>query len=129
MDGTASSRISSEVEKSVFSTVHIPPHKPSTVQRHNYYVYIITNRSRRSLYIGVTNNLRKRLRQHHELAGTNLTWAGRYQCRFLVYYEEFKYIDQAIAREKQLKRWSRKKKDWLISTKNPDWRFLNDEYE
>jgi putative endonuclease len=47
----------------------------------------------------------------------------------LVYYEEFRYVDKAIAREKQLKRWSRKKKEWLIALKNPGWVFLNDHFK
>ncbi len=89
-----------------------------------YYVYIITNKSKRSFYIGVTFNLRVRMSYHIRNVGTSNSWAGHYRCQFLVYYESFKYINDAILSEKQLKGWSRKKKEWLIRMKNPDWEFL-----
>jgi putative endonuclease len=101
----------------------------STVSNNTYYIYIITNASRRSLYIAVTNSLKTRLEQHYLSRGSSSTWAGRYYCYFLVYYEEFVYINNAIRREKQLKGWSRKKKEILISRKNPEWRFLNSDFD
>lgn len=79
------------------------------------------------MYIGVTNAISSRVLEHGLNAGNAKTFAGRYHCYFLVYYEEFKYVNDAILREKQLKRWSRKKKDDLIKTMNPDLRFLNQE--
>jgi len=97
------------------------------MKQHQYWVYIITNKSKSTLYIGVTNNLKNRLRQHYENRGINKTFAGRYFCYHLVYFEFYKYIEDAINREKQLKKWSRKKKKWLIEQKNKNWDFLNDE--
>jgi len=95
----------------------------------SYYIYIITNASKKSLYIGVTNSLKTRLEQHYTSRGTTLSWAGRYYCYFLIYYEEFRYINDAIRREKQLKKWSRKKKEVLIERMNPDWKYLNSDFD
>ena len=92
---------------------------------YNFYVYITTNPDRSALYIGVTNDLRRRLYEHTENKGNPKTFAGRYYCYNLVYFEEFQYIHDAIAREKELKGWNRSKKEALIKTKNPDWAFLN----
>jgi putative endonuclease len=93
--------------------------------RHLYYVYIVTNPDKNVLYIGVTNNLELRLAEHYFNKGTPKTFAGNYYCYNLVYYEEFQYIRDAIAREKELKRWRRAKKEALIKTKNPNWDLLN----
>jgi putative endonuclease len=75
------------------------------------YVYIATNKSR-TLYIGVTNNLERRLWEHKQKTGSK--FAARYNITRLVYYEEFADIRDAIAREKQLKGWRRDKKIDLI---------------
>jgi putative endonuclease len=77
------------------------------------------------LYIGVTNNIERRLSEHYFNKGDSRTFAGKYYCYNLIYYEEFQYVRDAIAREKELKAWSRKKKDDLIRTKNYDMSFLN----
>jgi putative endonuclease len=95
---------------------------------HTYYVYLVTNPSRTTLYLGVTNNLAARLYEHYSNRGNEYTWAGKHYCYNLVYYEVFQYIDKAIDREKQIKRWSRKKKNDLINRVNPSWKFLNDEF-
>ena len=92
---------------------------------HLYYVYILTNPERAVLYIGVTNNLGPRLAEHYFNRGNSKTFAGKFYCYNLVYFEEFQYIHDAIAREKELKGWNRSKKDALIKTKNPEWTFLN----
>lgn len=94
---------------------------------HNYFVYIITNPDKTVLYIGVTNDLKRRLFEHEENKGKTNTFAGKYYCYKLLYFEYFSDINHAIEREKQLKKWSRKKKEFLIGTKNPKWNFLNDE--
>ena len=97
---------------------------------HNYYVYILTNSFRTVLYVGVTNNLSRRLNEHKEdSTGPKKSFAGKYKCFFLIYWERFQYIQHAIAREKEIKGWSRKKKEDLIATFNPSWRFLNSEVE
>jgi putative endonuclease len=95
------------------------------IRRHLYYIYIVTNPERTVLYTGVTNNLARRLGEHYLNRGDPKTFAGKYYCYNLVYYEEFYYILNAIAREKEIKGWSRKKKLNLIKSKNPDWTFLN----
>jgi putative endonuclease len=94
-----------------------------------YSVYILTNYTKTVLYIGVTNNLEQRLIEHyldsqHELSNK---FTARYKAFYLVYHESFKYIKDAIAREKEIKKWRREKKDNLINTTNPDRIFLNEE--
>jgi putative endonuclease len=93
---------------------------------HTYYIYILTNKSRTVFYTGVSNNLRQRLKQHQEniLLG-NKTFASRYNVEFLLFYEKFTWIQEAIAREKEIKGWDRNKKLQLIKTINPDLDFLN----
>ncbi len=93
----------------------------------NYYVYITTNPDKTVLYIGVTNDLKRRLFEHQENKGKPKTFAGRYYCYKLIYVEHFYDITHAIEREKQLKKWSRKKKENLLSGENPNWDFLNDQ--
>jgi putative endonuclease len=94
----------------------------------NHNVYIITNIGRTVLYTGVTNKLIQRLGEHRaDALGARHTFTGRYNCYYLVYWECFRYIDKAIAREKQIKGWSRAKKEALINDFNPQWEFLNDE--
>ena len=94
----------------------------------HYYVYILTNDYRTTLYIGVTNNLQKRIGQHYfDSQNAKKSFAGKYSCYHLVYYERFDNATAAIAREKELKKWRRKKKNTLISDFNPNWEFLNNE--
>ncbi len=94
----------------------------------NYYVYIITNKNKTTLYIGVTNNIQRRLSQHYfDSQNARKSFAGKYNCYYLLYYEVFENSNIAIAREKQLKKWRREKKEQLIATVNPNWDFLNDE--
>ncbi len=95
--------------------------------QHNYYVYMITNPDKTVLYTGVTNDLRRRLFEHQENKGKTTTFAGKYYCYNLVYFEHFQDIEHAIEREKQIKNWNRKKKEHLIEINNPNWGFLNDE--
>ncbi|AXY72905.1 GIY-YIG nuclease family protein [Paraflavitalea soli] len=92
---------------------------------HTYYVYILTNSNKTTLYIGVTNNLEQRIIEHYLNRGNSTSFAGKYFCHFLLYYESFGMIQAAIAREKELKRWSRHKKTILINITNPEWKFLN----
>ncbi|BFM44126.1 GIY-YIG nuclease family protein [Flavobacterium sp. CFS9] len=93
---------------------------------HTYYVYIITNKSKTVFYTGVTNNLRVRLSQHKENnANEKKTFASKYNVTYLLYYEKFTWIQEAIAREKVVKDWRREKKIELIKTINPDLDFLD----
>ena len=90
-------------------------------ERH-YYVYIMQSASRRALYIGMTNNLHRRVFQHkaHQCEG----FTDDYNATRLVYWESYDDVHKAIGREKQLKNWRRDKKLWLIATLNPKFRDL-----
>ena len=90
-----------------------------------YYVYITTNPGKTTLYIGITNELSKRLKEHHTNRGDTESFAGRYYCYKLIYYEVYKTSQKAIEREKELKKWRREKKETLINSVNPSWEFLN----
>ena len=90
-----------------------------------YYVYILTNKSTTVLYTGITNNLTRRIKEHYEHVGNKKTFCGRYRCFNLVYYEKFFNAHDAIAREKEIKTWSRGKKINLILSENKDFTFLN----
>jgi putative endonuclease len=92
---------------------------------HNYYTYITTNPRKTTLYIGITNDIIRRLDEHFQNAGLNSTFAGKYFCYNLVYYELYNDVNDAIAREKVLKGWTRDKKNNLIKSFNPEWKFLN----
>jgi putative endonuclease len=94
------------------------------IAKGNYYVYITTNPGKTVLYTGVTNDLKLRLQQHYQNRGNKRTFAGRYYCYRLLYFEVYTDINQAIAREKEIKNWSRERKEALIATKNPKWNFL-----
>ena len=97
------------------------------IASHNYYVYILTNKLKTILYIGVTNNLKERLYYHSNPEAHSKSFSHKYRCKYLIYFEHiFFEIEDAIKREKQLKKWNRTKKEWLINLKNPDWTFLND---
>lgn len=92
-----------------------------------YTVYIVTNKSKKVLYAGVTNSLEDRLIEHFLDQQDKLHFAGKYNCCYLVFYEDYKFINDAIDREKEIKGWLRQKKDNLISTFNPEWKFLNEQ--
>ena len=90
-----------------------------------YFVYILTNSHKNVLYTGVTNDLVRRVYEHkHHL--DKGSFSDRYNTEYLVYYEWTSDVKAAIEREKQIKSWSRKKKEKLINSKNPNW---NDLYE
>ena len=89
---------------------------------HNYSVYILTNKPKGSLYIGVTGGLDDRMERH--LKGYGSKFTSIYKLKRLVYFEEFQYIEDAITREKQLKNWHRQWKINLIEQDNPEWEDL-----
>ena len=93
---------------------------------HNYYVYILTNKNKTVLYTGVTNNLKQRLHFHCNPLPFSKAFTARYKCFYLIYYEHYSDIEISIQREKQVKGWSREKKEIMISEFNPKWKFLND---
>ena len=90
-----------------------------------YFTYITTNPGQTTLYVGITNSLSDRLKEHYENRGDPKTFAGRYYCYKLIYYEAYKTPMAAIRREKEIKKWRRKKKEELINAVNPNWNFLN----
>ena len=90
-----------------------------------YYVYIMTNKRNTVLYIGVTNDLKRRVYEHKEKLVSGFT--SKYNITKLVYYEEFEDIGNAILREKQLKDGSRQRKLQLVSGMNREWRDLYEE--
>ena len=92
---------------------------------HRYFIYILTNRHHTVLYVGVTNDLCRRINEHRTKIAS--VFATRYNVTKLVYFEEFDDVNAAIAREKQLKAGSRERKIELINSMNPDWRDLYDD--
>ena len=84
-----------------------------------YYVYVMTSKNNTTLYVGLTNNIERRLIEHQE--GLNFGFTRRYNLHKLVYFEELPGIFKAIKREKQLKWWRRAWKDDLIGSFNPEW--------
>ncbi|HMR99158.1 MAG TPA: GIY-YIG nuclease family protein [Anaerolineales bacterium] len=89
-------------------------------------VYIMTNQYNKVLYTGVTSNLFKRAHEHKDKIVAGFT--SRYNVTKLVYYEEFATMPEAIAREKQIKSGSRRKKIDLVNNKNPEWKDLYEEF-
>jgi putative endonuclease len=87
-----------------------------------YFVYLMTNFTRTVLYTGVSNSLERRVWQHKHGAVAGFT--KKYKCTNLVYFEAYAEIDQAIAREKQIKGWIRAKKNALVNSTNPGWKDL-----
>ncbi|MFC1225548.1 GIY-YIG nuclease family protein [Pedobacter sp. BG31] len=86
-------------------------------------IYIMTNYQRTTLYIGVTSDLRSRIYEHREKVYPK-SFTAKYDLTICVYYEIYSTIEEAIDREKQLKKWNREKKDALISNFNKDWNDL-----
>ncbi len=95
-------------------------------QSHHYFVYILTNTMHTVLYIGVTNDLVRRMYEHKQKLVEGFT--KKYNCTKLVYYEETSYIHVALEREKQLKRWHRAWKRNLIQQENPGWKDLSQDF-
>jgi putative endonuclease len=87
------------------------------------FVYIITNFHNTVLYVGVTSDLRTRIAEHKNKEYKN-SFSAKYNCDKLVWYESFERIEEAIAREKQLKAGNRKRKEDLIHSINPHWNDL-----
>ncbi len=91
-----------------------------------YYVYILSNLTNSTLYVGMTNNLIRRLDEHKN--GVVEGFTKKYNVHKLVYFEATSDVNVAIEREKQLKLWSRKKKEFLINLNNPIWRDLSEDF-
>ncbi len=91
-----------------------------------YHLYILASQSG-VLYVGVTGNLAERTHQHKIKINPN-SFAAKYKCDQLVYFEEFQYVLDAIEREKQVKKWRREKKIGLINSLNPEWTDLSESF-
>jgi putative endonuclease len=94
---------------------------------YNFYVYIITNWNDEVMYIGMTNNLERRLHEHKDKLVDGFT--KKYNVSKLVYYEHTTDVQAALAREKEIKKWRREKKNNLVVSMNPDWKDLSLEWE
>ena len=97
------------------------------MRQNNYYIYIMANWNNKVLYVGMTNDLERRVYEHKNKRIEGFT--KKYNVTRLVYYEHTNEINSAILREKQLKKWRRDKKNNLIETLNPEWKDLSDEFE
>ena len=88
-----------------------------------YYVYLLTNWNNKVIYLGVTNNLERRLYEHKNKLVKGFT--EKYNVNRLVYFEETQDVTAAIAREKEIKKWRREKKNQLVNRMNPNWEDLS----
>jgi putative endonuclease len=93
----------------------------------HYYVYMLTNWNNEVLYIGITNNLERRLLEHR--SGSVAGFTQKYNLQKLVWFEMTHDVTAAIPREKQLKAWRRDKKNGLIAAMNPEWKDLSDGFK
>ena len=96
------------------------------MEKYSYYVYILASGRNGTLYIGVTNDIERRIKEHKNniIAG----FTKKYNVHNLVYYEKYDFIYHAIEREKQIKEWRRKWKLELIEKMNPEWKDLSEEW-
>lgn len=90
-----------------------------------YYVYIMASSNNRTLYIGMTNNLIRRVYEHRN--GLIDGFTKKYNCHKLVWFQETNSIESAITKEKQMKNWIRQYKENVINEMNPEWKDLYDE--
>ena len=90
-----------------------------------YYVYLLTNWNHRVMYVGVTNDLVRRLYEHKNKLVSGFT--KKYNVSKLVYFEETSDVHSALGREKEIKKWRRAKKNALVVGVNPEWKDLSDE--
>jgi len=90
----------------------------------SYYVYLLTIWNNRVMYVGMTNNLERRVYEHKNRLVSGFT--KKYNINNLVYFEETSDMNAALSREKEIKKWRREKKDSLVLNVNPEWRDLSD---
>ena len=93
----------------------------------NYYVYILTNKNNKVMYVGMTNDLSRRIYEHKNKLIEGFT--KKYNVSKLVYFEQTRNVNDAIHREKEIKKWRREKKNKLVETMNPEWKDLSKEFE
>lgn len=95
------------------------------LQFRQYFIYILASKKNGTLYIGVTNSIERRIEEHKIKLNPDC-FTAKYNVTLLVYYETFQYIEDAIQREKQLKKWNRQWKINLIEEENKDWKDLSE---
>lgn len=95
-------------------------------REHRYYVYLLTNWNNKVMYVGMTNDLLRRVYEHKTKVVKGFT--EKYNVNKLVYFEETPDVRAAIAREKEIKRWRREKKNALVFKSNPEWKDLSDDF-
>jgi len=91
------------------------------------YVYLLTNWNNNVMYVGMTNNLERRMYEHKKKLVEGFT--RKYNINKLVYFEEAQEVQTAIMREKEIKKWRREKKDFLVNSENPQWKDLSVEFQ
>ena len=94
---------------------------------HTYYVYLLTNWNNKVMYVGMTNNIERRMYEHKKKLVKGFT--QKYNLNKLVYVEETQEVNAAILREKEIKKWRREKKDSLVNGENPQWKDLSLEFQ
>jgi len=94
---------------------------------HTYYVYLLTNWNKKVMYVGMTNNIERRMYEHKKKLVKGFT--QKYNLNKLVYVEETQEVNAAILREKEIKKWRREKKDSLVNGENPQWKDLSLEFQ
>ena len=92
----------------------------------NYYVYLLTNWNNKVMYVGMTNNLERRVYEHKNKLVNGFT--KKYNVNKLVYFEESSDVNAVLSREKEIKKWRREKKDNLVLSSNPEWKDLSEEW-
>jgi putative endonuclease len=95
------------------------------LKENHYYVYLLTNWNHRVMYVGFTNDLKRRVYEHQNKSVKGFT--EKYNVNKLVYFEETRDVAVAIAREKEIKKWRREKKNKLVFGRNPSWSDLSEE--
>ena len=98
--------------------------KMELLKMKNYYVYLLTNWNNKVMYVGMTNNLERRLYEHKNKLVNGFT--KKYNINKLVYFEETSDVNAALSREKEIKKWRREKKDSLVLTANSEWEDLSE---
>ncbi|MCR6663699.1 MAG: GIY-YIG nuclease family protein [Luteimonas sp.] len=93
---------------------------------HRYFIYLLTNWNRKVMYVGMTNDLARRMHEHRTHAVPGFT--AKYRVTTLVFFEETSDVLSALGREKQIKKWRREKKDALVASVNPQWRDLAEDF-
>ncbi|WP_342349749.1 GIY-YIG nuclease family protein [uncultured Nitrospira sp.] len=110
-----------------FAPLSFRPEGEILSMAHAYYVYLLTNWNNTVMYVGMTNDLKRRMYEHKKKLVKGFT--QKYNINKLVYVEETQDVNAAILREKEIKKWRREKKDSLVMSENPQWKDLSLEFQ